>query len=416
MVRIKPFKAIRPDEKYAKDVAALPYDVMSSKEARVMVRGNDKSFLRIDRAEINFDESVNQYSEEVYQKARKMLDTMIEDGILKEEESECLYIYEEIFNGNTQRGLVICSSIDDYIENKIKKHEFTRAQKEKDRINHVDYCNANTGPIFLTYRRKESITSKINEVCDNTKPIYNFESDDTVKHIIWKIDNKEDIDYLVSAFESVDSLYIADGHHRTESAVKVGQMRRKQNPNYNGSEEFNYFLAVAFPNDELKIMDYNRVAKLEEDLSEEDLLDKLKENFEVKEFNGACCYTPEKALHFGMYFKNKWYELIAKEGSFNKENVIESLDVSILENNIIKPILGIKDIREDKRIDFVGGIRGLKELERRVNDDMDIAFSMYPTNITELMQVSDEGLVMPPKSTWFEPKLRSGLFIHRLED
>lgn len=414
MVRIKPFKAVRPDEKYAKDVAAHPYDVMSSKEARVMVVGNDKSFLRIDRAEVNFDESVNQYSKEVYQKAREVLDGMISNGIFKEEEKECFYIYEEIFNGNKQRGLVMCSSIDDYIENKIKKHEFTRAQKERDRINHVDYCNANTGPIFLTYRRNENITNKINEVCDNQKAIYDFESDDTVRHIIWKVEDKKDIDYLVTCFETVENLYIADGHHRTESAVKVGTMRRGEHPNYNGSEEFNYFLAVAFPNDELKIMDYNRVAKVEADLTVEDLIDKLKQDFVVNEFKGEGCYRPYTQHYFGMYFKNKWYELIAKEGSFDKNNVIESLDVSILENNVIKPILGIKDMREDKRIDFVGGIRGLKELEKRVNDDMDIAFSMYPTNITELMEVSDQGLVMPPKSTWFEPKLRSGLFIHKL--
>ena len=316
-------------------------------------------------------------------------------------------------NGRAQTGIVACSSIDDYRNNVIKKHEHTRADKEQDRINHVDYCDANTGPIFLTYRSRDEI-NKIVDKYTAKEPIYNFIADDKVTHMVWKIDKEEDIKALVDQFEAVKSLYIADGHHRTASAVRVGMMRREQNPNYNGEEEFNYFLSVIFPDKDLQIMDYNRVVKDLNGLSRDEYMAKVSEKFHVSLYEGEGPYKPEEKHSYGMYLEGKWYRLVAKEGSYDSNDPVARLDVSILQNNLLKPILGIEDPRTSDRIDFVGGIRGLEELERRVNKDMKLAFSMYPTTIADLMAISDAGEVMPPKSTWFEPKLRSGLFVHEL--
>lgn len=416
MVRIKPFRAIRPKAEFAKDVAALPYDVMNTKEARQAVKENDKSFFRVDRAEVNFSEEMNvgAYDEVVYKTAKEVLCSMIEKGVLQQDDKEMLYIYEEIFRGNKQRGIVFCASIDDYIKGNIKKHELTRANKETDRIKHVDTCDANTGPIFLTYKNDNSINDIIDVYCENNIPVYDFESDDEVRHIVWTIDNDDIVSEIVDKFKMIKSLYIADGHHRTESAVRVGQMRRKENKGYTGKEEFNYFLAVAFPSEQLTLMDYNRVITVDDHFNLYRFTADLKQKFKV-DMRGSGQYKPSKPRTFGMCVKGTWYSLEAKPILYKGKDVIDSLDVSVLENEILKPLLKIDDVRTNDRIDFVGGIRGLDELERRVQDDMDIAFAMYPPSIDDLIKVADAGRVMPPKSTWFEPKLRSGLFIHKLK-
>jgi len=414
MAIFKPFKAIRPTEQYAKSVAALPYDVMTSDEARVIVQGKPYSFLHVDKAEIDLDKSIPIYDEKVYLKARENLDKLSSEGICKQDETNCIYIYRQIMDGRSQTGLVGCASIDEYINNTIKKHEFTRADKEQDRINHVDYCDANTGPIFLTYRDSDQINAVVSAWQDEHSPVYDFVSDDGIAHTVWVLDDERTTQVLQNAFSKVDALYIADGHHRAASAVKVGLKRRQANPNYTGTEEFNFFLSVAFPASELAIMDYNRVVKDLNELSTEEFLNKILDKFVVSEPQENGAYCPESAHTFGMFLNNKWYKLEAKPGTFDENNPVESLDVSILQNNLICPILGIDDPRTSQRIDFVGGIRGLAELERRVGLDMTVAFSMYPTTVSELMAIADSGNIMPPKSTWFEPKLLSGLFIHKL--
>ena len=414
MAVFRPFRAVRPTPEYSSKVAALPYDVMNSREAAEMVKGNPFSFLHVDKAEIDLPEGTDLYSEQVYLKARENLDKLVSDGICKQDEEEKFYIYRQIMNGRSQTGLVGCVSIDDYINNIIKKHELTRADKEADRINHVDYCDANTGPIFLTYRPQAEISAIVADWSNSHTPDYDFVTDDGITNTVWVI-NCPDVNAKIShLFAGVDYLYIADGHHRAASAVKVGLKRREQYPDYNDSEEFNFFLAVLFDCSELEIMDYNRVIKDLNGYSEDEFVEKISEKFTV-EPAGDTAYKPEAAHTFGMLLGGKWYKLTAKEGTFNAADPVESLDVSILQSNLISPVLGIDDPRTDKRIDFVGGIRGLGELERRANDDMCLAFSMYPTTLTELMDIADAGQIMPPKSTWFEPKLLSGLFIHKLK-
>ncbi len=415
MAVFNPFKAVRPVPEYASKVAALPYDVMNSDEAREMVQDNPYSFLHVDKAEIDLDKEVDIYDEKVYLKAKENLDKLVSDGVCKQDDKACFYIYRQIMNGRSQTGIVGCASIDDYMNNIIKKHEFTRADKEEDRIRHVDYCDANTGPIFLMYRSEEKISSIINSYKENNEPVYDFVTDDGIANTVWVVDDEKIINEISFLFKGVDYLYIADGHHRCASAVRVGEMRRKANPDYNENDEFNYFLAVVFSENELEIMDYNRVMRNLGGNSAEEFLEKISEKFTVEEFGGEGAYRPEKKHTFGMYLNKKWYKLSAKQGTFNDTDPVESLDVSILQKNCITPIFGIEDPRTDKRIDFVGGIRGLGELERRCEEDMEIAFSMYPTSLTELMAIADAGKVMPPKSTWFEPKLLSGLFIHKLK-
>ena len=416
MATIRPFKGIRPIEELASKIAALPYDVMNSEEAREMVEGNPYSFLHIDRAEIDLDPSIDVHDKKVYEKARENLDKMIKEKKFIQDEKSCLYIYRQIMNGRAQTGLVFCASIDDYINNAIKKHEFTRADKEQDRINHVNYCDANTGPNFLTYREDE-VTSEVikqwSREGTKRKPVYDFVSEDGIGHQVWVIDNELIVKEIVALFGEIENLYIADGHHRSASAVKVGLMRREENPNYTGEEEFNYFLAVAFPDNDLMVMDYNRVVKDLNGLTEEEFLNKVSEKFIISERDEQV--KPTDKHTFGMYLENKWYLLEAKEGSYNAEDPINSLDVAILQNNVLTPILGIEDVRTSDRIDFIGGIRGIKELERRVHKDMKVAFSMYATEVSDIMSVADTNQVMPPKSTWFEPKLRSGLFVHKLK-
>ena len=414
MAIFRPFKAIRPVPEFASKVAALPYDVMNSSEAAEMVKGNPYSFLHVDKAEIDLPEGTDLYSEQVYLKASENLKKLSADGICKQDEEPKIYIYRQIMNGRAQTGLVGCVSIDDYINNIIKKHELTRADKEADRINHVDYCNANTGPIFLTYRPQAEIASIVGEWKESHAPVYDFVTDDGIANTVWVIDCNETIARLTKLFAGVDYLYIADGHHRAASAVKVGLKRREQYPDFDGGEEFNFFLAVLFDCEELEIMDYNRVIKDLNGNSEEEFIAKISEKFTVEPV-GEKAYKPEFAHTFGMLLGGKWYKLTAKDGTFNSADPVEALDVSILQKNLISPVLGIDDPRTDKRIDFVGGIRGLGELERRVSEDMCLAFSMYPTTLTELMDIADAGQIMPPKSTWFEPKLLSGLFIHELK-
>ncbi len=412
MAVLKPFKAVRPKDEYASLVGALPYDVMNSEEAREMVKDKPYSFLHVDKAEVDLPLGIDIYSPEVYQKAKENLEALSENGICKQDEKPMLYIYRQIMNGREQTGIVGCTAVDDYLNNIIKKHEFTRADKEADRIRHVDTLDANTGPIFLTHRENEAV-SKITEDWKNTHtPVYDFVSDDGVSQTAWVIDDDEVIDTLVKEFAEIPYLYIADGHHRCASAVRVGERRRGEGE-YDKDAEFNFFLSVIFPCDQLKIMDYNRViADLNGNTSEE-FIAKMSEKFVVEEADESP-YAPKERHTFGMYLDNKWYKVTAKAEFINENDPVLCLDVSILQNNLITPILNITDPRTDKRIDFVGGIRGLGELERRCAEGMRLAFSMYPTSLGELMDIADAGKVMPPKSTWFEPKLLSGLFIHKL--
>lgn len=410
MATFVPFKAVRPVPELAEKVAALPYDVMNSEEAREAVQGNKYSFLHVDKAEIDLPEDTYIYDEAVYLKARENLQQLSDTGVCKQDNEPCFYIYRQIMNGRSQTGLVGCASIDDYINNVIKKHENTRADKEKDRINHVDFCDANTGPIFLTYRNDESITSLIKSEM-SASPVYDFVSDG-ISHTVWVLSDTKVIKKLREKFKEVSSFYIADGHHRAASAVKVGLKRREENPNYTGNEEFNFFLAVLFPDNELEIMDYNRVVKDLKGLSEEQFIQRIGDVYEVKDLPAK----PECILRHqvGMYLNDKWYLLTLKDGICREDDPVGRLDVSILQDNVLEPVLGIKDPKSDDRIDFIGGIRGLSELEKRCNSDMKVAFAMHPTSIEELMDIADAGLLMPPKSTWFEPKLLSGLFIHKL--
>lgn len=411
MAVVKPFPCIRPAKELAGKVAALPYDVYNRNEAYKVVSGNPYSFLNIDRAETQFSDDVDTYADCVYDKARELLDGMMKDGILVSDETAAYYIYELTMDGRRQTGIVACSSIDDYQNGMIKKHENTREDKEVDRIRHVDTTDAHTGPIFLAYRANDAL-NEIVHAETKKEPLYDFVSEDGIGHRVWMVDGQYTVRAIEALFDKIPSTYIADGHHRAASAVKVGLKRREENPEYTGEEPYNYFLSVLFPDNQLMILPYNRVVKDLNGLSEESFLEKLKEGFEVSE-KGEEAYSPGSKAVFGMYLNHKWYKLKAKHELLLKD-AVKGLDVSILQDNLLAPVLGIEDPRVDKRIDFIGGIRGLSELEKRVSEDMTVAFSMYPTSIGELLSVADAGLLMPPKSTWFEPKLRSGLFIHKL--
>lgn len=418
MAIVKPFKCIRPKPELANRVAALPYDVYSRKEAIQAVSNEELSFLRIDRAETCFGEDVDIYDDRVYRKAREVLDKMVAGGIFVEDDEECYYLYELTMDGRAQTGIAACSSIDDYLDNVIKKHENTREDKELDRINHVDTCNAQTGPIFLAYRKVPDI-NRIVEGVKEHPPLYDFTSNDGITHRVWKIAQRERILALKKEFGAIGSLYIADGHHRAASAVKVGLKRRDENPGFDGTEEFNFFLSVLFPDDQLRIMDYNRVVRDLNGYTPEEFLNLLEKDWRLSPLAqrgavpGPNAITPVRKGEISMLLESRWYKLVAKD-HIRRDDPVEGLDVSLLQKTILAPILGIGDPRTDKRIDFVGGIRGLMELERRCSGDMKVAFAMYPTQMEELFSVADAGKLMPPKSTWFEPKLRSGLFIHRL--
>lgn len=414
MAVIRPFKALRPIPTLVDKVAALPYDVMSSAEAREMVQGNPYSFLHVDKAEIDLEPGIDLYDERVYAKARSNLDQMTVEGVFMQDQSPCLYIYRQKRGHRTQTGLVACLSIDDYVHNVIKKHELTRADKEQDRIRHVDSCDAQTGPIFITYRRQEEISSIIQAWSVNHPTLYDFVSEDGIAHSIWIIDDFQVMERLQSLFAAIGALYIADGHHRSASAVQVGMQRRAENPRYSGDEEYNYFLAVLFPDQDLYIMDYNRLIRDLNNHSRDQFLHLLEENFEVQLYSGEGPYQPQAPKSYGMFLEEVWYILKARPGSYDAADPVARLDVSILQNNLLGPVLGITNPRTDKRIDFVGGARGLGELEDRVKSDMKVAFAMYPTTIDDLIAIADADQIMPPKSTWFEPKLRSGIFIHKL--
>ena len=410
MALIKPFEFVRPNEKDAARVAALPYDVYNRQEAVCEVKREPLSFLKIDRAETQFDDSTDTYAPEVYAKAKELFEEALADKTFITDTDKTYYIYALTMDKRTQTGIVACASIDDYLNNVIKKHENTRADKEVDRITHVDTLSAQTGPIFLAYRADSVINDAVKKTKEN-KALYDFISPDGIRHQVWKMTDITLVENVRKAFEGIDSVYIADGHHRAASAVKVGLKRRRENPGYTGNEEFNYFLSVLFPDEELMILPYNRVVKDLNGYTQEEFLNKIKEKFDIAESDRQV--SPDKKGTFGMYLGGKWYKLTAHKDIMS-DDPVDGLDVAVLQDNLLAPVLGIGDPKTDKRIDFVGGIRGLSELEKRCREDCVVAFSMYATSIAELFAVADAGKLMPPKSTWFEPKLRSGLFIHRI--
>lgn len=413
MADIRPFRAIRPTCELADSIAALPYDVYNRQEAKLAVAGNEHSFLRIDRAETQLPDDIDTYDERVYRKAKELLDEQIVKGEFIQEDHPCYYLYELVMEGRSQTGIVACASIDDYLNGVIKKHENTRTDKEEDRIRHVDTLNTQTGPIFLAYRNRSDLQALVAKNKANS-PLFDFVSEDGITHRVFCIDEAEDMARIQTIFNDLGNIYIADGHHRCASAVKVGLQRRAEHPGYTGEEEFNYFLSVLFPDSELLIMDYNRVVKDLNGMEETEFIKRLSEVFTVEDM-GDSPVKPSAKGEFGLFLEDKWYLLTASK-NLQSSDPVKCLDVSFLQEHVLQPLLGIEDPKTDKRIDFVGGIRGLKELERRVHTDMKAAFSLYPTSIGELFAVADAGLLMPPKSTWFEPKLRSGLFLHSLAD
>ena len=412
MATIKPFKAVRPANEYVNMVAELPYDVMNREEAKKIAEGNKYSFLHIDRAEIDLDDKVNESDEKVYEKAKENLNKFIDENIFIKDKEDAIYIYREIVDDRAQIGIVACVAVDDNLNGVVKKHEYTKPDKELDRTNHIKYCKANTGTVLLTYKNNKGIEKIIDSYIYFKQPIYDFKTDDDVIHTVWKIDKECDINKLVKGFEEVGNLYIADGHHRCAAAENIALDERQKNPNYTGKEEFNYYTAMIAPDTNLKVMDYNRVVKDLNGFSEEEFLNKIKEKFIVKEVKNN--YKPTCKGQVGMYLNNKWYEIEFNKEDLQNGDVVETLDISILQKNILDEILGIKNPRSDKRIDFIGGIRGSKEIEKRVNEDMKVGFLMYPTQIEELISVADENKIMPAKSTWFEPKVRCGIFLHEL--
>ena len=410
---VKPFAALRPQEKYAKDCAALPYDVMSSDEAREMVKGNPYSFLHIDKAEIDLPLGVDLYDDSVYAKAAQNLKEFEEKGVYIQDQTKKFYFYRQTMDGRAQTGIVGCASIDDYLTEKIKKHELTRADKELDRIRHVDTCSAQTGPIFLAYKKSERLDEIIKSETQKA-PLYDFVSEDGIRHTVWESSNTQVDKAIEEGFNALENLYIADGHHRAASAVKAGLKRREQNPNFDGAEEFNYFLSVIFPADSLRIFDYNRLL-FDIGGSEEEFLKKIEKSLgEVSVCPEGQPFAPTERHSIGLFVGKKWYCVKFREDICSAENPSERLDCAILQKYLLAPVLGIADPRTDKRIDFVGGIRGLSYLEKRCGEDMAAAISMYPVSMDELMTVADAGEIMPPKSTWFEPKLRSGILIHKI--
>lgn len=411
MADIRPFQAYRPAAGLESEIAALPYDVYNREEAAEEVKKHPGSFLAIDRAETQFAPEVDTYADCVYEKAHDLLWQWIREGRFVREDKPCYYIYEQVMEGRSQKGIVACASIDDYQNQVIKKHENTRADKEQDRIRHVDVCEAQTGPIFLAYRSQAPLQQVIDRVTAG-EALYDFTAPDGITHRVWVVWEEEQMGIIRDTFAGMEQIYIADGHHRCASAVKVGLRRRENNSAHTGEEEYNFFLSVLFSAEELKILDYNRVVKDLNGYEKDAFLEKIREKFSV-ECLGESSYRPRKKYEYGMYLEGEWYRLTAHEDIRSKD-AVEGLDVSILQDHLLAPVLGIGDPKTDRRIDFVGGIRGLEELERRVRTDMQVAFALYPTSIYELFDVADAGRLMPPKSTWFEPKLRSGLFIHTL--
>ncbi|MBP3426221.1 MAG: DUF1015 domain-containing protein [Rikenellaceae bacterium] len=409
MVKIKAFKGIRPPREYAAEVASRPYDVLNSAEAKA--EATERSLLHIIKPEIDFDPIADEHSEEVYAKAVENFAAWREKGWLVQDEQECYYIYAQTMDGRTQYGLVACCHFEDYLEGRIKKHELTRKDKEEDRMIHVRNQKANIEPVFFAYPAREDMDALVAEVVAG-QPEYDFTAADGFGHTFWKIEDQATINRITAIFESIPALYVADGHHRTAAAALVGQECKRNNPNHTGTEEYCYFLSVIFPDNQLKIIDYNRVVKDLNGLSEAELIEALKVDFDVEEM-GTEIYTPAALHNFAMYLGGKWYSMTAKPGTYNDSDPIGVLDVTVLSNLVLDKILGIKDLRTDKRIDFVGGIRGLGELSRRVDSgEMAVAFALYPVSMQQLIDIADTGNIMPPKTTWFEPKLRSGVVIH----
>ncbi len=412
MATIKPFRGFRPAG-HADKIACPPYDVLNSAEARQMAAGNEHSFLHIDKPEIDLPEDTDLYAPEVYQKAKENLERSIQTGVLKQDAKDCFYLYAQTMDGRTQYGLVAAASCDEYDKGIVRKHELTRKDKEEDRTRHISALSATTGPVFLTYPDRKDINEKIAEIAAEF-PVYDFTADDGIKHTLWVIDAPADIKFLMDAFAQIPTLYIADGHHRSAAAANVARQRKAHNPKHTGQEKYNFFLSVIFPAGQLYVMDYNRLVKDLNGLTSETFLKKISEKFDVAPTG---LEKPQKRHEFGMYLDGKWYTLRAKKGSFDAADPVAALDVSILQENLLAPVLGIGDPRTDKRIDFVGGIRGIGELKKRVDSGAwKVAFSMFPTSMEELMKVADAHKIMPPKSTWFEPKLRSGLVVYKYEN
>ena len=409
MVDVKPFKGVRPRPDLIDKVASPPYDVLNSAEARVVAAGNKYSFLHVVKAEIDMPEDADTHSDALYQLSADNFKAMREEGTFLVDPAPCFYVYQLTVGDHVQKGLVVGASVRDYENNVIKKHELTRREKEDDRARHVEILQANAGPVLFTYKASDHINQIIEKVCSNTDPVYDFSADDGVSHVLWVIDDSAVVAQIQEGFHGMDALYIADGHHRSASAYRVRDIMRDKNPNHTGDEEYNYFLAVLFPHDELKIMGYHRVIKDLNGHSKEDFLAKVAENFTVASSDVA---EPQGARQFGMYLDGSWYSLAAKKSIFSVDDPVKSLDVAILQDHLLAPILGIDDPRTNNRIDFVGGIRGTIELERRVGEDMRVAFSVAPVTVEQLMAIADNDAIMPPKSTWFEPKLRSGVVVH----
>ncbi|MCF7834701.1 DUF1015 family protein [Candidatus Gracilibacteria bacterium] len=416
MVVIKAFKGLRPPKEIVKDLASRPYDVLDSNEARKEAEGNEYSLLHIIKPEIDLPTDVDLHDQVVYDKAKENLELFKKNGRLKKDDQDCLYIYAQTMNGRTQYGLVACAAVEDYMNGNIKKHELTRKDKEEDRMKHVRITDANMEPVFFSYPAREELDEIINNIVKNQEAEYDFVADlDGFGHKFRVISDQNVIQKIVDIFANIPATYVADGHHRTAAAALVGNEKKNNNPNHNGNEEYNYFLAVHFPDNQLHIMDYNRVVKDLNGMEESEFINKLSENFDIEE-KGESEYRSSKLHEFSMYLGGKWYCLNAKNGTYNDSDPIGVLDVSVLSNLILDNLLGIKDLRTDKRIDFVGGLRGLGELKRRVDSgEMKVAFALYPVSMKQLIDIADSGNIMPPKTTWFEPKLRSGLVIHELE-
>ncbi len=415
MAVIKSFKGYRPQKEYVREIASRPYDVLNSEEAREEVKGNPHSFLHVVKPEVDLPQGVDLHSEGVYKKAKENLDNLIEEGMFRQDEEPALYIYAQTMFGKTQYGIVGCAAVEDYMNGVIKKHELTRPDKEEDRMNHIRLTNFNAEPVFFSYPDHAGLDAIVQKVVKE-KPEYDFTTEDGVGHHFWVINDKDIIQSIEEIFDKdIRYTYVADGHHRTAAAALVGSERKKQNPDHNGEEEYNFFLAVHFPASQLTIIDYNRVVKDLNGLSSEEFLSRLEKNFIVEE-KGEDIYKPCCIHNFSMYMEGKWYSLSAKEHTYDDDDPIRSLDVTVLSETILAPVLDIKDLRKSTRIDFVGGIRGLDELERRVDSgEMKVAFALYPVSMKQLMDIADTGNIMPPKTTWFEPKLRSGLVIHSLD-
>lgn len=415
MAIIRPFKGIRPKKELVEKIASKPYDVLNEKEARAEAAGNNLSFYHVIKPEIDFPDGYNVYAPEIYTKGKSNFDRMVQDGVFFKDKTDCLYIYAQTMKGRRQFGIVAAAAVDDYFNDIIKKHELTRPDKEEDRKNHVRVSKLNYEPVFFAYPNVPALDKIVAGVVQAPAE-YDFTADDGIRHEFWVISDGATVNQMVDLFAGIPATYVADGHHRTAAAALVGQELRKAKPDYSGKESFNFFLAVHFPDNQLAIMDYNRVVKDLNGLSNEQFLDSLRKSFLVEPV-GAAAYRPSRLHEFSMYLDGQWYKLTAKTGTYDDADPIGVLDVTVLSKQILEPILGIQDLRTDKRIDFVGGLRGLGELERRVNSgEMKVAFALYPVTMKQLIDISDSGKIMPPKTTWFEPKLRSGLILHSLED